>query len=177
MPTYDERRSKIHTGDTILWKGAGILSKCIMKFTPFSHASLVVRFNQAKEVGGKLQSRVFLVEALSAGLQFRLLSQRLLEDVNAQAFHLPARMTMTQIELSREHALIECGKNVRYDYGSLLKNITGRVSSDASAYFCSEFVWLNWIYSEVIDDSPTDKAPRPGDLPSVILGTPIRIRY
>ena len=76
-------------------------------------------------------------------------------------------MTNEQMEKSRTHALIECGKNIKYDFGSLFKNIIGRVSSNAEKYFCSEFVWINWKESGLLpyEVDQIIKAPRPGDLP------------
>lgn len=167
---YKDMRPRIQTGDAILWKGKGIISKLIMRWTSYSHASLVVRL---REYEG-LKKRVFLVEALNDGLELRLLSERMKEA--GEAFWLPVGMIVEEVLKSREHAMTECAKAVPYDYESLFKNIFGRVSNDAQKYFCSEFVWLNWIQSGRI---PLDKiklsAPRPGDLPGLIDGIPIRI--
>lgn len=167
---YEDIRPRIQTGDAILWKGKGLISSLIMKWSCYSHASLVVRL---REYEG-LKKRVFLVEALSGGLEFRLLSERVKEA--GDAFWLPVNMTVGEALKSREHALVECAKAVPYDYGSLFKNIFGRVSNDAQKYFCSEFVWLNWIQAGRI---PSKKmrlhAPRPGDLPGLIEGIPVKI--
>ena len=168
--TYEEMRPKIHTGHAIVWKGKGIISSLIMKWSPFSHASLVVRLNEYKE----LKRRVFLVEALAGGLEFRLLSERLKE--GGEAYWLPTDMTLKEMSKSREHALLECAKGIKYDYGSIFKNMFGRVSSDARQYFCSEFVWLNWVYAGYVrTDEKILIAPRPGDLPTNIGVEPIRI--
>ena len=160
---YEDMRPKIQTGDAILWKGEGLISKLIMLWTPYSHASLVVRL---REYEG-LKKRVFLVEALNDGLELRLLSERLKEA--GKAYWLSVGMTTAEVLKSREHALVECARAVPYDYQSLFKNIFGRVSNDARQYFCSEFVWINWIQSGRI---PPEKmklaAPRPGDLPGLI---------
>lgn len=161
MPRYVDLRPRIHTGDAILWKGHGLISKMILKFTPFSHASLVVRMKEY----AALLDRVFLVEALSEGLRFTLLSERL-ENYKGEAYWMSVGLSLEQIEKSRAHALVECGKCVKYDYHSLLKNAVGKVSSDATSYFCSEFVWINWVEAGVVAPliAKVNKAPRPGDL-------------
>ena len=59
---------------------------------------------------------------------------------------------------------------------SLFRNIFGKVNNDARKYFCSEFVWLNWVaagYMAVGKD--VIKAPRPGDFPAMIGIDPIII--
>lgn len=167
---YKNIRSQMLTGHAIVWKGKGIISSLIMKWSPFSHASLIVRLREYKE----LKRRVFLVEALADGLEFRLLSERLKE--GGEAYWLPTDMTIGQMSKSREHALLECARGIPYDYGSLFKNIFGRVSSNARKYFCSEFVWLNWVYAGYVrTDEKILVAPRPGDLPTNIDVKPIRI--
>jgi hypothetical protein len=167
---YKEARPRILTGDVILWKGKGIISSLIMKWSEYSHASLVVRLKEYEE----LKNRVFLVEALSSGLQFRLLSEKL--GKGSEAFWMSINMPLEQLEKSREHALIECAKGIPYDYSSIFKNIFGKVNNNAKEYFCSEFVWMNWISAEYISTKQSKlKAPRPGDLPVYVDVKPVPI--
>lgn len=153
---YLDARPLIQTGDAILWKGHGVVSKMIMWWTEFSHASLVVRLDKYEE----FENRVFLVEAMSGGLEFRLLSERLKQD--AEAYWLLTSMTKKQRNLSRKHALIECAKGKKYDFGSIVKNIVCEVNADARDYFCSEFVQFNWTDTRYI--KPMKKAVRPDGL-------------
>ena len=120
----------------------------------------------------KLKDRVFLVEAIHGGLEFRLLSQRL--ECGDRAFWLPVNMNENQVRRSREHALIECSKGVPYDYGSLFRNAFGRVNADARKYFCSEYIWLNWVYANMADNEGLI-APRPADLPGLVKSDPLEI--
>lgn len=167
---YKEARPRILTGDVILWKGKGIISSLIMKWSEYSHASLVVRLREYEE----LENRVFLVEALGSGLQFRLLSEKL--GKGNEAFWMSINMLPEQLEKSREHALMECAKGIPYDYGSIFKNIFGKVNNNAKEYFCSEFVWMNWLNAGyVLPEKQGFQAPRPGDLPAYVDIKPIFI--
>lgn len=160
-------RPKILTGDVILWKGSGIISKMIMHWTPYSHGSLCVVLDKYE----RFANRIFLVEALSTGLEFRLLSERLKSEPNSEAYWLSASMDEAQQGRAREFALTECAKAVRYDYGSIFRNIFARVSSDANSYFCSEFIFFAWAKAMLPGVSVSDPVPRPGDLAGLIGGS------
>ena len=157
MEKYYALRDQIKTGDAILWNGAGLISSAIRRWSKFSHVSLVVRMPDYD----RLKERVFMVEALNHGLEFTLLSNQL-EGYSGQAHWMSVGMTTEQQSLSRAHALLECASTTGYDYKSLFRNVLGRVSMDARHYFCSEFVWFNYIYAGRVE--ATKKAPRPGDL-------------
>ncbi len=161
---YKTARPHIVTGDAILWKGNGIISRLIRLWTPYSHASLVVRLR----VSEKLQERVFLVEALSTGLELRLLSKRL-ENYRGEAFWFHIDTTAEQKLSILEFALTKCASGIRYDFGSIIKNMLGRVSLDAHQYFCSEFVFHAWKQASLVSPHIA-VAPRPGDLLGLLPG-------
>lgn len=157
---YHSLRPKICTGDVILWQGNSLVSRLIRQWSTFSHASLVIRFRRGH------RNRVFLVEALSKGLVLRSLSSRL-EKYNGKAFWQHVRATPEERGRAWAFAINACSRDIPYDYGSLFRNIFGRVSSNARKYFCSEFVWCALVASGIVQDRE-GKAPRPGDLPSWI---------
>ncbi len=167
---YSVARPHITTGDAILWKGNSIISRLIRFWTPYSHASLVIRL----KISEGLQERVFLVEALSTGLELRLLSKRL-ANYNGEAYWFHINTTEKQRLSILEFALTKCASGIKYDFGSLVKNMLGRVSMDAHRYFCSEFVFHTWKQANLVTPFLT-VAPRPGDLPGLLAGVITKIK-
>lgn len=168
--TYEQARPIIRTGDVILWRGRGLLSRIILRFSDYSHASIVIR---PKQYTG-LQNRVFLLEALSRGFVPRILSERI-KHYRGEVFWLPLRdATNEQRDLIAEHAITSAGLGIQYDWKSLILNVLGYVNADARRMFCSEAVYL--LYRKAKLDIPKSKAPRPGDIAKwKIMGDPIRI--
>ena len=164
---YESVREKMASGDVILWKGNGLISWLIRRFTEFSHASLVLRL---KEFRG-LKDRRFLVEALGSGVDLRLLSRRL-RGYDGEAWWFPLKSEYREKRSAIvAWALNQVGKP--YDYGSLFKNILGRVNEDVNAYFCSELVFSSFKHAGLVCGV---KAPRPGDIARwKCLGEPVRI--
>jgi hypothetical protein len=162
---YKNIRNHVSTGDAILWKGNSLLARLIRLWTPFNHASLVLRFQRYDT----LEQRVFLVEALETGLELRLLSKRL-EHYDGEAFWFHIDMTEEQRTKILDFALTKCASGIPYDYESLFKNMLGRVSADAARYFCSEFVFDAWVNAGVTQYPPSGVAPRPGDIPKWVKG-------
>jgi len=163
MPLYTDLRPSIKTGDCILWEGHGAISRLIRVFSQFSHASLVVRLDKYSA----FVNRVFLVEALANGLQLRLMSYKLEYNKGRAYLFQPAGVSEKQREKIQEMALIDCAKNIPYDYASLFRNALGRVNSNVRSYFCSEFVWDKWWQVSLVKGQV---APRPGDIPKWVQG-------
>lgn len=161
-------REGIKTGDVILWEGRGIVPRIIALYGGYSHASLVVRLEKYEG----LKDRVFLVEAVSSGLEFRLLSKRL-EEYKGKAWHYAVGLTPYMQDAARTVALNKCAEGVKYDFKSVFKNVFSRVSVNASLLFCSEVVW--WVWEKIDFVAPGSKAPRPGDIPKRVKGTLIEI--
>jgi len=155
--TYSQIRPFIQTGSCIMWKGRSTFAKLIRWKSDFTHASLCVRLGQYK----KLADRVFLVEALSTGLELRLLSERI-NGYNGEAYFMNIDIPIEIQNKLREFALIQCSKNIPYDYRGLFANVFGRVVPEAKAYFCSEFVWRAWEVNGLV--KKRDVVPRPDDL-------------
>lgn len=169
---YAELRSQIKTGDAILWKSRGVIPWLIQRFSAFSHASLVVRLDRYEE----FTDRIFLVEALAAGVQLRLLSERLKNHRGETFWFKPIGLSHSARTRIGTSALDVCARGIPYDYGSLFRNMLGRVSLNARRYFCSEFIWDMWRkapFFQAVMGPVT--APRPGDIPVWIKGQLTRI--
>lgn len=164
---YPVLRPWLTTGAVILWQGRSLLSRAIRLFTPYSHASLVVRGLDDLD-----RNRVFLVEALETGLELRLLSERV-KGYNGRVFAFrPYGLTKSAQGRVKSFAIDQCARGIRYDYKGLLANIFGRVSEDARRYFCSEFAALALEQAGVYRSAPFlgFHAARPGDIPKWFVG-------
>ena len=147
----------MQSGDVVLWKGRGIISRLIRIWSEYSHASLVLRLKEFEN----LKDRRFLLEALSSGIELRLLSRRL-EEYSGEAWWFPLKSIYDRTGVRQEiatWALKQVG--IKYDFDSLFRNALGRVSADAKQYFCSEFVYLAYKQAGLVK---RQKAPRPGDI-------------
>lgn len=174
--TYIQLREDIRSGDCILWQGKGFVSWLIQKWTDYSHASIVVRFQEAAGLG----ERVYMVEALAGGLTFTLLSERVKHSKGRVFLFQPHCLWESSQQMIRHDVLGALARGVKYDYKGLFANLFGRVSNNASRYFCSEFVWVKWGKGGVLGNGnltdagaaalKRNKAPRPGDIPLWVNG-------
>jgi hypothetical protein len=156
LKNYFAIRPFINSGDCILWKGRGLISRLIRLWSEYSHASLVLKLEEFEG----LKNRRFLLEALPSGIELRLLSERL-KDYKGEAYWMQLDLTSRDEKRKNivEWALKQVGK--KYDFGSLLKNAISRVNADGRKYFCSEFVYMAYKYVGLVGE---EKAPRPGDI-------------
>ncbi len=162
MDAYRKYRPYMRTGDCILWTSHSVLGWLIRKFSnsPFNHASLVICLEEYRG----LTDRIFHLEALEGGIEFNLLSQRLLNH-RGSALWLPLKPSFDLLRPKiGAWAFEQVG--TPYDYGSLFKQILGRVSAEATKLFCSEYCYLAWKNAG-IDMPPVKHAPRPGDIPDL----------
>jgi hypothetical protein len=172
---YAEVRDTIRTGDCIQWKSKGLIPRIIRLWSEYSHSSLVVRFDKYED----MVDRVFLIEALSGGLTMTLLSKRI-QETKGTVFLFQVNNHYDDSEAAiRRDASVALAHGIKYDYKSLFMNMMGRVSNDASRYFCSEFVWEKWRKSGMLRGNMTalglkmlekKRAPRPGDIPLWVHG-------
>ena len=173
--TYEELRPQMQTGDKILWQGDKPLQKAIMWFTPYSHASTIVRYKRYPE----LAEHVFLIEALRTGLEPRYLSDRI-KNEGGRVFFYKVTENINRDKI-RAFATIECSKKKKYDYGSFLRLMFGSVSMDARRYLCSEFCFYAIMAGAdkkllaTLKERSKGKAPTPADIPKWVKGELIEI--
>jgi hypothetical protein len=164
LSAYMSVRHQMKTGDLLQWHSNSLIGAIIRWRTHsnVNHSSLVLRLD---EYAGK-EDRRWTTEALEHGTVVDLLSRRL-ADYDGSVWWYPLR---DELEGKRksigEKALELIG--VPYDYGSIIKQIFGRVSANARRLFCSEYCYISYGYS--------GKAPTPADMPNLgIFKAPIKI--
>ena len=154
MALYRSWRPNIWTADLLEWDSETILGRGIQWFTgrDVNHTSLVVRYLNFDS------ERVYTLEALAKGVYPNLLSRRL-QGHKGRVFWLQLKPEFDELRpaIARE-AMKYVG--IRYDYGSLLKQIFAKVSAQADALFCSELCYQAGVEAGL----PIEQqyAPQPG---------------
>jgi len=170
LSIYDKYREHMLSGDSLLYKTKGTIPSIIMWFTEYSHAGLILHngYNCGIDT-----DRVWTLEAEASGVEANWLREKL-SSFQGEVYWYPLNIPDDdpRRDLVVEYARLKQG--TKYDFGSLFKNIAGRVSVNARKLFCSELNYLAYYYSGLIKD--TGVAPRPGDIPKFgIFKDPIRI--
>ena len=170
LDVYGYYKDDLQTGDCLLWRSRSMIGWLIRLFTGHrvNHAGLVIRPHEY----GCFNDRRFTLEALENGVVLRLLSERL------RSFDGAVWLYPLKDEYRLKRAVISAWaikqEGTPYDYGSLFKQIFGRVSLDMRKYFCSEFCYAAWREAGIPVDE--NKAPRPGDIPGLgIFKKPVMI--
>jgi len=125
------------TGDMLQWKSNSLIGSLIRWRTArnlpdgwpaVNHTGMVI---QLREYG-----RIFTQESLEHGVVLNFLSRRL-EQFDGEAWWYPLKDEMEgrRNDIGKK-ALDSVG--IPYDYGSIVKQIIGKVSVDARDLFCSE---------------------------------------
>ena len=167
---YQKYRDQMKTGDCLLWRSRSALGGLIRFFSraKVNHAGLVIRLAEY----GDLRDRRFTLEALEPGIVLRLLSMRIAKYKGRLWWYLLKPAYDGRRDRIGAWALLQVG--TPYDYGSLFRNILGRVSADARALFCSEYCFIAWKEAEI--PIKFEKAPIPGDIAKFdIFDEPVRI--
>jgi len=161
LDTYYKHRPMMQTGDLLLWKSRSVIGWLIRLFSSgnVNHAGLVLCLDEFAH----LTDRRWTLEALEPGIVLSLISRRFEKyDGSAWWYPLKGEYNSCRHDLG-EWAIEKVG--TPYDYGSLFKNALGRVSADASKFFCSEYAYM--AYKEVGLPVDLEKAPRPADMPGL----------
>jgi hypothetical protein len=172
IENYIRYRDTLKTGDCIQWKTKSVIGWLIRLFSSgdVNHTSLVVNISGYEGIA----NRKFLLEARGSGVVLTSLSRRL-GDHNGSAYILPLKDEFEDKRVNiGNFAFMQVG--IKYDYDSLFNQILGKVSADASEYFCSEFVYLAWLNADIPMYNPDGLAPRPSDIDSLgIFKEPIQL--
>jgi len=140
------------TGDLLQWRSNSIIGKLIRWRTKsvYNHSSLVINLQEYESP----EHRRFTTEALEHGVVLNFLSRRL-EKFDGDVWWCPLRDEFDyKRKVIGERALSLVG--VPYDYASILRQIIGKVSTEATSLFCSEYCYL--VYGG------TGTAPNPGEM-------------
>lgn len=175
LTIYDAVRDEMKTGDLLQWRSRSLIGAMIRLRTQakrpayeterginVNHSSLVVRLGEYEG----LERRRFTTEALEHGTVLNLLSRRL-ESFDGEVWWYPLNDELNPGRtLYGERALELIG--IPYDYGSIVRQIVGKVSSNARELFCSEYCFMVWGFA--------GKALTPNEIPELgIFKTPVRI--
>ncbi len=139
LSKYLKHRPKMDTGDLLLFRGRGVVSWLIRRFTggDVTHAAIVLRSREF------LEERVIQIGAVGQGFIPTILSDYLAH-YHGNAYWLPLKTEYHPLrrEMGRE-ALKKSG--VKYDHRNLIRQALSRVSLDASQLFCSEaYQWIGY---------------------------------
>lgn len=179
ISNYMEHRNRMNTGDMILWTGTSPVSWLIRPFSHKivfagkqfpapTHASLIIRLDdETNPLPDGNTLRVYQVEALAAGADLTSVRESL-QGYSGQAVWWKLKPHFAQFRQAIAlWALDQDAKNVKYDFGSTIKQAVCRVNANARRLFCSELVYLGWVaYGRGIPIR-IQFAPRPWDLPGV----------
>lgn len=173
LSTYYKARPLMKTGDLLEWRSKSLLGAAIRFFSKeeVNHSGLVLAL---EDYGSNQGQHIFTLEAEPGGIRNNLLSAQL-KDFKGSVYWYPLK---GRYDLKRkagvDWALEQVG--VKYDFGSLFKNILGKVSADMRKFFCSEYAFIYYVKcgimplltikdSKIIDKytGTEQKAPRPGE--------------
>jgi len=155
LTLYNAVRDQMKTGDLLQWKSNSLIGALIRWRTKsnVNHSSLVIRLAEYEG----LERHRWTTEALEHGTVLNLLSRRL-EAFDGECWWYPLQDSWNEYrENVGTWALDKIG--IPYDYGSIVKQIVGKVSADARELFCSEYCYLAY--------GLTGKAPNPGEMPEL----------
>lgn len=173
LSTYYKARPLMKTGDLLEWRSKSLLGAAIRFFSKeeVNHSGLIFALD---DYGFNKGQHIFTLEAEPGGIRNNLLSAQL-KDFDGSVYWYPLK---SRYDLKRkagiDWALEQVG--VKYDFGSLFKNILGKVGADMRKFFCSEYAFIYYVKcnimplltikdSKIIDKYTLQeqKAPRPGE--------------
>lgn len=134
LDLYYKYRDGLDTFDRLEYRSNSWLGKAIrLKTGDWSnHTGIVIRFHEYDAAG------LFTIESLEGGVDPNRLSLRLQEfDGHVRLYRLKPQYHHLRKELGEAALSME---GIKYDYGSLVKNLFGPVSINKNRLFCSEFV-------------------------------------
>jgi len=155
LTTYNTVKNGMRTGDLLQWHSRSVIGALIRWKTAsdVNHSGVVLCLREYETA----EHRRWTLEALEHGLYPNYLSRRL-EAFNGRVFWHPLKPECRAMsETIGTNMMAMAG--IRYDYGSIVRQLFGRVSADARDLFCSEAVFLGC--------GLTGTAPNPGEMLSL----------
>ena len=144
---YSTYRISLESGDMLEWRSKSLLGSIIRFFTKknVNHTSSCLSL--AKQLGFK-EIRNFIIEADKTGIVLHLLSREL-KNYKGQVYWYRLKPKYQKFRKAfTNQALSLIG--IKYDYGSLVKNASAKVSADLKKLFCSEFHFFNLVGSGIL---------------------------
>lgn len=161
---YEQIKDRMKTGDLLQWRSNSLVGGLIRWRTGsiFNHSSLVLRLQEYEGA----EHRRYTTEALEHGTVLNFLSRRL-EKYDGEVWWCPLKDEWeSRRQEIGERALSLIG--IPYDYKSLIKQIIGKVSAEATSLFCSEYCYLSY--------GLTGTAPTPADMLDLkIFKSPLKL--
>lgn len=157
LALYYQHRQFMKTGDLLTYRTMGVVSSLIHIWSPDNHAGMVLNLSEYEGEG----FRRWTLEATSHGPRTAFLSRLLLE-VNGEVYWHQLKPEYDSARIAIGCFALEQVGVVGYDFESLFKNMFGAVSADLRKLFCSEYVFLAWRESGIVEGAT---APRPSGLP------------
>jgi len=162
MNNFESLKPKMVTGSCILWKNSFLISEVIKKWTEYSHASLIIRFDKYD----LLKDKVFLIEAFEHGLEFNDLEEMLKNEPSEQVdLFVPEGLNRWNTLTIFKTAFLLLSHNKGYDYSALLKSAFTHPERNPEKFICSEFVDYVWIINGLERKIMNNYAAWPGDIP------------
>jgi hypothetical protein len=165
---YKAYRDAMKTGDLIETAASTILGRMIRWVTKkdVNHSAFLAHLTDVSD-------RVYLVEALSKGIELNRLS-RSIDGYKGTVWWYPLKPEWEPArKVMLKFALDACAQGIGYDYTALIKNMFSKVSRDAKSYFCSEFYDMALVKAGMVDG--LSKARRPGEFAMLELHEPRRL--
>ena len=136
LKRYRDVRHLIQTMDLIQWHGDSLISKIIRWKTggPETHSGIACRLADV--------DRVMTLEAISKGAVPNPLSY-VLGKYKGKAYWHPLKEEY-RLFIAEAFNWMYDRIGTGYDYEGVARQLFGRVSADARALFCSEYVFLGW---------------------------------
>lgn len=133
---YKAYRAAMDTGDLLLFSGHGPVPWLIKKITKsdVNHAAYVMRIREY------MRDRVMQIGAVGGGFVLSPLSE-VLEHYDGTVYWLQLNPEFRKLRLNIGCEALKLS-GTKYDFGSLFKNVLGRVNANAARLFCSEAVQI-----------------------------------
>ena len=169
LPLYEEQIRNMRSCDLVEWQSHTAIGYAIRFFTKktVNHSSILLRMDRPG-----LSDRRFVIEALGGGLELRLMGERL-SVYKGRVWWYPLKRNLGTpecIPTMVDWAILQTAMGKGYDYGSLVRNMFGRVSVDGAAWFCSEAYTAMLQKGKLYDMN--GKALRPGEFGVLNLHEP-----
>lgn len=159
LTRYYKFRPLMQSGDGLLYRGDGVIATMIAACSKgFSHVGMISRLEQHEY----MEDRIWTIEAVAPYVRLTRLSN-VLAGYNGEVWWLPLKPSYEKYREKLEGWAL-AREGTKYDFGSIVKSICGRVSADLAELYCSELLFMDFRELGLIPWK--EKSDRPGDIPA-----------